>query len=327
MRKNILGRTGLNVSELTVGCGAVGGLMTKGRAADQDNAIAWARDNGINYFDTAASYGDGASEKNLGRALNGNTDGLVISTKVGLKAEDTDDVFTAMERSLDASLARLKLDHVDLLQLHNAIGEDEGPGSLDVEQMLEQLLPAIDKIRASGKAQFFGFTARGNPDALHRWVASGAFDSAQIFYNLLVPSAGEQTPANYPAINYDHLLQASKEHGVGSIGVRVLAGGALSGSEQRHPLGMPVVMPIGTTADYATDVTRGLCFEPLLKEGFAETLPELAIRYSISHPQMCTTEIGIATLDELQKATAAVNRGPLSADALAAISKIQSGFC
>jgi len=327
MRKNILGRTGLNVSELTVGCGAVGGLMTKGRAVDQDNAIAWARDNGINYFDTAASYGTGASEENLGRALNGNSDGLVISTKVGLNKDDTDDIATAFQRSLDASLSRLKLDNVDILQLHNAIGELEGPGSLNVEQMLDQLVPAIDKIRASGKAQFFGFTARGKPDALHRWIASDVFDSAQIFYNLLVPSAGEETPSNYPAVNYDRLLEAAKEHGVGSIGVRVLAGGALSGSEQRHPLGMPVVMPIGTTADYATDVNRGLCFEPLLKEGFAETVPELAVRYSISHPQMCTTEIGIATLEELQQATAAVNRGPLDADALAAIKKIQSGFC
>ena len=327
MRKNILGRTGLNVSELTVGCGAVGGLMTKGRAVDQDNAVAWARDNGINYFDTAASYGTGASEKNLGRALNGNSDGLVISTKVGLNEEDTGDIATAFQRSLDASLSRLKLDHVDLLQLHNAIGEYEGPGSLNVEQMLDQLVPAIDKIRASGKAQFFGFTARGKPDVLHRWIASGVFDSAQIFYNLLVPSAGEQTPANYPSVNYTQLLAAAQEHGVGSIGVRVLAGGALSGSEQRHPLGMPVVMPIGTTADYATDVNRGLCFEPQLKEGSAETLPELAVRYSISHPQMCTTEIGIATLEELQQATAAVNRGPLDSDALAAIGKIQSGFC
>jgi len=327
MRKHILGRTGLNVSELTVGCGAVGGLMTKGRANDQDNAVAWARDNDINFFDTAASYGDGASEKNLGRALNGNSDGLVISTKVGLNTRDTGDISTAIEQSLDASLARLKLDHVDILQLHNAIGELEGPGSLNVEPMLEQLLPAIDKIRASGKARFFGFTARGKPDALHRWIASGAFDSAQIFYNLLVPSAGEQTPANYPSVNYEQLLAAAQEQGVGSIGVRVLAGGALSGSEQRHPLGMPVVMPIGTTADYATDVTRSLCFEPLLKEGFAETLPELAVRYSISHPQMCTTEIGIATLDELQQATAAVNLGPLSSDALTAIRDIQSGFC
>ena len=133
MRKNILGRTGLNVSELTVGCGAVGGLMTKGRAADQDNAIAWARDNGINYFDTAASYGDGESEKNLGRALNGSSEGLVISTKVGLKPDDTGDVSTAIERSLDASLARLKLDHVDLL--HCLLYTSPSPRDLSTSRM------------------------------------------------------------------------------------------------------------------------------------------------------------------------------------------------
>ena len=81
MEQRKFGNTGLAVSRLTFGCGAVGGLMTKGDAADQDQAIGWARDNGINFFDTAASYGNGVSEENLGRALNGNSDGLVISTK------------------------------------------------------------------------------------------------------------------------------------------------------------------------------------------------------------------------------------------------------
>ena len=71
MERRVFGRTGLEVSRLTFGCGAVGGLMTKGDPADQDRAIAWARDNGINFFDTAASYGNGASEENLGRALGG----------------------------------------------------------------------------------------------------------------------------------------------------------------------------------------------------------------------------------------------------------------
>jgi len=61
METRPLGRTGLNVSLLTFGCGAVGGLMTKGAAADQDRAVAWARSNGINHFDTAPLYGNGAS--------------------------------------------------------------------------------------------------------------------------------------------------------------------------------------------------------------------------------------------------------------------------
>ena len=106
MEKRNFGNTGLAVSRLTFGCGAVGGLMTKGDSGDQDRAIAWARDHGINFFDTAASYGNGISEENLGRALNGNSDGLVISTKVGLGNDDLSDVYGAITRSLDASLAR-----------------------------------------------------------------------------------------------------------------------------------------------------------------------------------------------------------------------------
>ena len=63
MQKNQFGSTDLKISRLTFGCGAVGGLMTKGDATDQDRAVAWARDNGINHFDTAPSYSVGASEK------------------------------------------------------------------------------------------------------------------------------------------------------------------------------------------------------------------------------------------------------------------------
>ncbi len=116
------------------------------------------------------------------------------------------------------------------------------------------------------------------------------------------------------------------QHGVGSIGVRVLAGGALSGSEARHPLGMPSVEPIGSDTDYATDVQRALRFVPLVEVGLAATLSELAIRYAISNPALPTTEIGIATLEELQQAAAAVNWGPLPQAALDQIKDIQAGL-
>ena len=69
MKIKQFGKTSLEVSLLTYGCGAVGGLMTKGSSEDQDRAVAWARDNGINHFDTAPSYGDSFSETYVGRAL------------------------------------------------------------------------------------------------------------------------------------------------------------------------------------------------------------------------------------------------------------------
>lgn len=326
MEKRSFGRTGLEVSRLTFGCGAVGGLMTKGNAADQDRAVHWARDHGINFFDTAASYGDGVSETNLGRALGGNTDGIVVSSKVGLSEEDMSDVAAAVRKSLDASLTRLRLDHIDIFQLHNTLGRTDHRGTLGVDQVLGDIIPAFEKLRDAGKIRFLGFTAKGNADDLHKLIECGSFASAQIFYNLLVPSAGGVVPEGYPADDFRQLLDAAMRHGVGSIGVRVLAGGALSGSVVRHPLGMPSVTPIGSDTDYATDVHRALQFAPLIEAGYATSLPELAVRFVISNPDLSTTEIGIATLEELQQAAAAVNKGPLSDEALTRIKEIQAGF-
>jgi aryl-alcohol dehydrogenase-like predicted oxidoreductase len=326
MEKRSFGNTGLEVSRLTFGCGAVGGLMTKGLSGDQDRAVAWARDNGINFFDTAASYGDGVSETNLGRALNGNTDGLVVSSKVGLSLDDLADVEGAVTRSLDASLSRLRLDHVDIFQLHNTIGHPDHRGTLSMDQILGDVIPAFEKLKDAGKTRFLGFTAKGDVGDLHALVKTEQFSSAQIFYNLLVPSAGEAVRADYPAEDFRKLLGAAAEHGVGAIGVRVLAGGALSGSEARNPLGMPVVSPIGSNTDYATDVQRALRFMPLVESGHAASLTELAVRYVISNQTLPTTEIGIANLGELQSAADAVNKGALSAQALAAVRTVQASF-
>jgi aryl-alcohol dehydrogenase-like predicted oxidoreductase len=300
--------------------------MTKGDAADQDRAVAWARDNGINFFDTAPSYGNGASETALGRALAGNTDGIVISTKVGLPEAELGNASDFIERSLHDSLGRLRLDHVDLFQLHNTIGEPDRHGAISAEQVLNEVIPVFNKLRDAGKTRYLGFTAKGDTGQLLQLVQSDQFDSAQIFYNLLVPTAGEAAAADYPAQDYRELLNVSASHGVGAIGVRVLAGGALTGTVDRHPLGMPEVAPIGSDTDYATDVERGLLFMPLIEDGVADSLPELAVRYVISNTVLPTTEIGIATLEQLQLAATAVNKGPLDDEALARIREIQASL-
>lgn len=300
--------------------------MTKGEAKDQDRAVAWARDHGINFFDTAASYGDGASEINLGRALAGNTDGIIVSSKVGVVSTDLANLAVNVEKSLAESLKRLKLDHVDLFQLHNNIGQPDRHGALTADQVLNEVLPVFEKLRDAGMTRYLGFTAKGDVMQLHQLIESNRFDSAQVFYNLLVPSAGEQALPDYPAEDYKQLLHKAVTHGVGAIGVRVLAGGALSGSEQRHSLGAEKVVPIGSNTDYATDVKRALRFDSLIDAGFENSLPELAVRYAISNPALPTTEIGIATQEQLQLAADAVNRGPLSAEVLDRVREIQSGL-
>ena len=83
MQLRTFGRTGMQLSVLGFGCGAVGGLMVRGESADQERASAWAIDVGVNYFDTAVLYGNGESETNLGRVLHKlKPAGVVVATKV-----------------------------------------------------------------------------------------------------------------------------------------------------------------------------------------------------------------------------------------------------
>ena len=326
MKTNRFGRTDLDLSLLTFGCGAVGGLMTAGAAADQDRAVAWARDNAINHFDTAPSYGNGASEENLGRALGPNREGIVVSTKVGISEADLTDIPGAIRHSLETSMRRLRQDHIDLLQLHNTLADPEVAGSMPVDRVLDEVVGTFEALRDEGKIRYLGFTAKGETDALHALIESERFDGAQVFYNMLAPSAGEAQPDGFPAQDYRRLLDAAGGHGVGTIAVRVLAGGALSGSEARHPLGVASVAPIGSGRDYSADVASARRLAPLVEAGEAASLPELAVRWVISNLAVTTMEIGIATLDELQLAAGAVNKGPLLDGALRRVRELQADF-
>lgn len=323
METRKFGRTGLSLSVLTFGCGAVGGLMTRGAPADQERAVARAVEAGVNHFDTAPAYGDGASERNLGRVLAALRPDVIVSTKVRLGARRN--VAADIAASLEASLERLGRDHVDLFQLHNAIGAPSGQ-TMSVDEVLGDVVPALARACEQGKTRFIGFTAIGETEALHRVIASDAFDAAQVPFNVLNPSPAEPMPAAYPAQDYGGILDLAERHGVGTIGIRVLAGGALSGSEARNALGLASVEPIGSGASYAADVARARRLEPLVREGHASSLTELAMRFAIASQKLSTTEIGLANIAELNAAIAAVEMGPLSAVALARLKQLQAGF-
>ena len=326
MDKRRLGRTGLSVSVLTFGCGAVGGLMTRGAPRDQERAVARALEAGIDHFDTAPAYGGGASEENLGRVLASLKPHVIVSTKVRLAAGDRGRIAEAVSASLEASLRRLGREQVDLFQFHNAIGERGDGATFGVDEVLSDVLPALDRMREQGKTRFIGFTAIGETDALHRLIGSRTFDTAQVPYNALNPSAGAALPRNYPAQDYGALLDRTKEVDMGTIGIRVLAGGALSGHEERHPLGLAVVEPIGSGASYAADAARARRLAPMVREGHAGSLTEMAMRFAIAHPALSTTEIGLATIEQLDDAVRAVEKGPLPPTALKRLAELQATF-
>jgi L-galactose dehydrogenase/L-glyceraldehyde 3-phosphate reductase len=327
MERRMLGRTGVEVSLLGFGCGAVGGLMVGGDPADQERAVARALDLGINYFDTAAQYGNGRSETNLGRVLKSlKPKGITVGTKVRLPPTGQSGIAAGIASALDESLKRLQMEQVDLFQFHNAIVDKTIGAEFAAASMLEDVVPAFEKLREQGKIRFFGITAVGETPSLHKVADARAFDTAQVSYNLLNPSPGGAVPGNYPAQDYGNLLAHTKAANMGVINIRVLAGGALSGSEERHALNSPPPAPIGSGGSYKTDVERARRLQSLVDEGHADSLVEASLRYVIANPSISTVLVGIANLEQFEYAVRAINKGPLSAAALAQAAELQKGF-
>ena len=318
MQKRRLGRTGLEVSVLGYGAGAVGGLFTKGDPADQERALARAVELGINYVDTAALYGNGESERNLGRVLKKLKPDVVLGTKFRLKTADRKRVADYVAQSMDESLQRLGLDHVDLFQLHNPLVAKDADDKMDVEIALNEVVPALHKLQKAGKTRFIGFSGTGEPAAILKAVDSKAFDTVQVVYNAHNPSAGGPLPKGAPGLDYGRLLDRAKAADMGTIIIRALAGGAISGTEARHPLAMQQVDPIGSAPNFAADVQRAQALEPLARE-MGGSLTEFAERFVISHPAVSTMLVGYSTLDHLEEAARAVAKGPLPAAAVARI--------
>lgn len=328
MQLRTFGRTGLQLSVLGFGCGAVGGFMVRGDPADQERVVARAIAAGVNYFDTAVQYGDGESEKNLGRVLRKlKPASVVVGTKVRVPPDAIGRIADAITTSLEGSLARLGLDRIDIFHLHNPITGTGGGGTLTVRQVLGDVVPAFERLRQQGKIGFLGMTAIGDTAALQQVIDARAFDSAQVVYNMLNPSAAEALPEDYPAQDYGRLFASTQAAGVGVVGIRVLAGGALSGSAERHPIAGAAPEPIGSALRYDADVERARRLIPLVEEGFAASLTEAATRFALSHPAMGTILVGMATPQQFEDALAAVERGPLPRAALDRLSVLRRAFC
>jgi aryl-alcohol dehydrogenase-like predicted oxidoreductase len=191
MRYNSFGQTGLFVSELCLGAMTFGGrsywkAMGELGAKEVETLVGTALDAGVNFFDTADVYSDGESERLLGGAfatLKRPREQIVVATKVrGRVGPGVNEVGLSRAHimaSIDNSLRRLGLDHVDLYQIHG----------FDPATPIEETVRALDDVVRSGKASYVGFSN------LPAWVASKAltyarehhlarFQSAQVYYSI-----------------------------------------------------------------------------------------------------------------------------------------------
>jgi L-galactose dehydrogenase/L-glyceraldehyde 3-phosphate reductase len=318
MRYRAFGHTGLQVSELVFGGGFVGGILIH---ADDDTKLAALRrglDGGMNWIDTAPSYGDGQSEQALGWLLKEVDATPYLSTKVRLDLARPDDLPGQIEASLEQSLKRLDRDKVDLFQLHNPIGPETSGATIGVRQVLgaNGVAETFERLRDQRLFDFAGITALGDPGSLCEVIASGRFASAQVYYNLLDPSAGQKVPAAWAEPDFTGVLAACREHGVATMNIRVLAAGVIA-TDLRHGREMPIVQGF----DMAAEEARVRAVFDRLGDRYG-TRAQTAIRFALANPDLSCVVVGFAEIGHIEEALAGAELGPLPEEALAALREV-----
>jgi len=305
------------VSRLTLGGGGLGLVWG---ASTADEAIATVRaalDAGINVIDTAPMYGE--CEAIIGAALQGAVPaGVRITTKCQLGEPAAGAVAAELEQSLDASLAAMRLDHVDLYFLHSNICEDDtvyvhgnehrAAFATPWSQYVEEVVPAFEDLKRRGKIREWGITGVGVPATIIKALAHDAKPSVvQAITNLLDSPGGIRRYAE-PARPRD-IIAAAHANGVGVMGIRAVQAGALTAQFDRS---VKPSHPDGRDYERAAPF-RALC----AKLGVDPAL--LAHRYALDMDGVDTVVLGVKNREELAQCLEAEALGPLPAELRARI--------
>jgi aryl-alcohol dehydrogenase-like predicted oxidoreductase len=280
--------------------------------------VSRALDAGITYFDTAAQYGDGASEENLGRVMReiGAWPRVVVGTKVRLRPDDFHSVGSAIRRSLEESLERLGRSDVDVFHLHNPIGlTGSERGQLELRTVLGDVARGLEAVKAAGLARHVGFTGLGDSTAVREVVMAEPFETVQAYFNALNPSAGF-TGHSGGQQDFEGLIDTAARAGRGVIVIRVLAAGAATGASARAENAGDPGGALASSGSYSADVERAARLQALASELGLESPVELALRFGLSKPGVSTVLVGYSTLAQLDEAIRFAERGPLPGEAV-----------
>ncbi len=313
MKHRTFGRSGIKVSEIVFGAGAVGGILVHKDDATKREAIRRALAGGVNWIDTAAQYGNGRSEEALGWLLPEAGATPYLSTKFNLDVENLKDIPAQIEERLMASLVRLKRSSVDLLQLHNRIGSKPGGRVMTVEQILGKngVADGLDRLREKGLIRHMGITALGEAASVREVIRSGRFDSAQVYYNLLNPSAGRSMPGAWTGQNFGGIIEACRAHRVAVMAIRIFAAGIIATDERT---GRESILTSDTSV--AEDERKAKAVFDAIGTGHG-TRAQVALRFVLSNPNVSAAVIGSAELHHIDEALQAAEMGPLPPQVLA----------
>ncbi len=285
MKYRSLGRTRLRVSEVSLGTVELGmeyGLKAGGEPGvpaetDARDLLNRALDSGVNFIDTAALYGN--SEEIIGRALKGRRSEYVLATKCVHRLEEGLDYAESrrgIAASIDRSLLRLQTDHIDLLQVH-------GRDLLELElRMIRdgEVMEELDRAREAGKVRFAGYSSYSE-EAARAAIDDGRWDTLQIPCNIL--------DRRY----LESVIPEARRRGVGVIVRSALLKGALTEKSRFMP---ERLKPLVTHIDRLAEIQSETHY----------SLPELALRFVLSIPDISTVIVGadrIAYLDEAVSAS------------------------
>jgi aryl-alcohol dehydrogenase-like predicted oxidoreductase len=207
---------------------------------------------------------------------------------------------------------------VDVLQLHNRIGAKPGGRVMTVEQILgkDGVADGLDRLREKGLIRHMGITGIGEAASVCEVIRSKRFDSAQVYYNLLNPSAGRSMPAAWTGQNLGGIIEACRANGVAVMAIRIFAAGVIA-TDERH--GRESVLLADTSV--AEDERKAKAvFDAIGKE--QGTRAQVALRFVLSNPDVSCAIIGSAELHHIDEALAAQKMGPLPANVLARLDEL-----
>ena len=295
MKYRKLGQTGLEVSELSMG-----GLFVASFATARDEArraVRRALELGVNYIDTAPSYRD--SEQVLGYALDGVTQPYILSTKLGgrpqpFNPQDKD----ALRRSVEESLRNLKREAIDILMIHEPDRPDQYDWFTDHERFHGPVCELLNELKSEGIIRFTGLGGTTAYELPHI-IATGRYDVVL-------------TAFNYSLLWQEALIeviQAARKQGMGIIIGSPLKQGALARRYDEE---------VNHGARWLSSPRRAQ-YKHLyaLLDEINMLLPELALRFVISNPDISTVLMGARSVVEVEENVRAVEAGPLPADILA----------
>ena len=293
MQYRQLGNTDLWVSTLAFGASPLGGVFGPIDAREGARAVHAGLDEGINFFDVAPFYGDTRAERLLGKALNGiDRQEYVVATKAGRYGGEPEFDFSRdrLHRSIDESLARLGVDYVDLLHCHDI---EFG----DLEQIVDEALPALREIVASGRARYIGIS--GLPLNIFRYVLDRTEVDAVLSYCRFTL--------------FDNALS--------DIADEVRRSGA--GLINAAPLSMGLLTPQGPPAWHpAPEDVKKACRRAVEEADARDTdIAALAIQYALQRAPADTTIIGMASPDVVRENARLVS-APLDETVLAAVTEV-----